>query len=192
MEHGYVLHTHSAQHADLLVHGEDGLQPGMGDVLCVQNCQCHSHSDAVIAAQGGALGVDGVSLHHQVQPFLIHILGAVGGLFADHVHVALEDDRLGVLIAGGSFLDDNHIVQLVLVRFQPPFPGEGHQPVAGGLGVAGAVGDGAQLLKETEYAPGLQMFQNRHGSCSFTGIISSDGSFRRQWFRYTAGPAERR
>ena len=45
----------------------------------------------------------------------------------------------------------------VLVILQAPFPGKGRAVVADGLGVPGAVGNGAHLLKKAEHALGLQI-----------------------------------
>ena len=129
----------------------------MGDVLSVQNSQSHSHGDAVIAAQGSALGGDKIALHHQVQTFLVHILGAVMLLLTHHVQVALEDDGGGILIAGSGLFDDDDVIVLVLVVLQTALLGEGHTVIADGLGVPGAVGNGAQIFKEAEYALGFQV-----------------------------------
>ena len=139
----------------------------MGQGGIVQDGQGHGHGDAVVAAQGGALGGNGVPLQHQVQALDSHVLGAAGLLFADHVHVTLEDHRLRRLIAGGGIPEDHHVVQLVLDIPQATGLGKVHQPVADGLGVAGTVGDGAQLLEETKNTLGLQMIQNGHNARSF-------------------------
>ena len=66
------------QHSNLLVRGEDHLQPGVGDRLIVQDRQGHGHRNAVIAAQGGALRPDAAVLHQQVQALSGHVLGAAG------------------------------------------------------------------------------------------------------------------
>ena len=166
LQHGDVQPL-GAVHAGFLVHGEDGLDGRVGQGGIVQDGQGHGHGDAVVAAQGGALGGNGVALQHQVQALDSHVLGAAGLLFADHVHVTLEDHRLRRLIAGGGILEDHHIVQLILDIPQAPGLGKVHQPVADGLGVAGTVGNGAQLLEEVKDTLGLQMIQNDHNACSF-------------------------
>ena len=96
-----------------------------------------------------------------------------GVLCADHVDVALQNDGGSFLVTGGGLLDDDDVVQVVLIVFQTPLPGKAHQPVAGLLGVAGAVGIGAKLLKKAENALGFQMFQNCHdGTSSITSLRS--------------------
>ena len=166
LQHGDVQPL-GAVHAGFLVHGEDGLDGRVGQGIIVQNGHGHGHGNAVVAAQGGAPGGNGVALQHQVQALDSHVLGAAGLLFADHVHVTLEDHRLRRLIAGGGVPEDHHVVQLVLDIPQAPGLGKIHQPVADGFGVAGTVGDGAQLLEETKNTLGLQMIQNGHNARSF-------------------------
>ena len=167
IEHGAALqrryvHGGGAQQADLLVHGEHRLQPGVGDVVGVQNGQGHGHGDAVVAAQRGALGVDVVAIHGQIQALTAHILAAAGLLLTHHVQVPLEDHRFGGLIARGGLLDDDDVVALVLMILQAPLFGKGHAPVADGLGVPGPVGNGAHLLEKPEHTAGFQMLQNAH------------------------------
>ena len=78
-------------------------------------------------------------------------------LLAHHVQVALEDDGGGILIAGSGLFDDNDVVVGILVVLQAPLLGKGDTVVADGLGVPGAVGNGAQVFKEAEYALGFQV-----------------------------------
>ena len=150
------------QQADLLVHGEHRLQTGVRQALRVQKGQGHRYGDAVISPQGGALGIDKVPVHRQVQPLPAHVLLTVGGLLTDHIQMSLKDHRGRGLIAGRGLLDDDDIVVPVLVVLQSPGPGEVRAPVADGLGVPGAVGDSAHLLKKTEHAFGFQMLQYVH------------------------------
>ena len=129
-----------AQHAHLLVHGEQTFQGPVGDIVPIQNGQGHGYGDAVVAAQGGAPGAHGVPVYEEVQPLLLHVLGAVRVLFGHHVHVALDHDRGGMLIARRGGLPDDDVVELVLTELQVPLFGEGHQIVADRLGVVGPVG----------------------------------------------------
>ena len=55
------------QQTDLLIHSEYSLQPGVGQILRIQQGQRYSYGNAVIAPKGGALGIDKVSVHRQVQ-----------------------------------------------------------------------------------------------------------------------------
>ena len=134
----------------------------MGQILRIQQGQRYGYGNAVIAPQGGALGIDKVSVHRQVQTLPAHILLTVGSLLTNHIQVPLEDHRGCGLIAGRSLLNDNNIVVSVLVVLQAPGPGKVRTPVADGLGVPGAVGNGAHLLKKAEHALGLQLLQYVH------------------------------
>ena len=147
----------SAQRIDLLVHRQHDLQPGMGQGIAVQNGQGHSHGDTVITAQSRAPGINDVAIHSQIQALLGHVLGAVRRHVADHIHLALEDDRRSILIARRSRLDEEDVVQFILIVLQSPILGKSRQVVADGLGIAGSVRDGADLLKKIKYALGLQM-----------------------------------
>ena len=142
--------------AHLLVHGEHRFQGRMGQTAVRQNGQDHGHGDAVIPAQGGFLRPDPFPVGAEVQALLCHVLGAVLGLHADHVDVPLEDDGGRVLAAGAGVLPDDHVVHLVLPPAKAQFLGKAHAQVADLLGVAAAVGHGAQLFKVLEYRFRLQ------------------------------------
>ena len=134
----------------------------MGQILCIQQGQGHSDSDTVISSKRGVLGIDKVSVHRQVQTLPAHILLTVGSLLTNQIQVPLKDHRGCGLIAGRSLLNDDNIVVSVLVVLQSPGLGKVRTPVADGLGVPGAVGNGAHLLKKAEHALGLQLLQYVH------------------------------
>ena len=127
----------------------------MRNAVIIQQSQGHGSRDSVVSAQGGAHCVDVISIHRQVQPFPLHILGAVRGFFAHHVQVSLEDHSRGMLIACGNLLDEDDIVGLILIVLQPPLPRKCHTPVADGLCVSGTMGNGTHLLKKAVYILGF-------------------------------------
>ena len=137
----------SAQHANLLVNGDDDFQRRMGNGGVGHQSQSKGNGNAIVAAQSGALGVDIAAIVGDIQALGGHIDGAVGILLADHVHVALDDDGIVILVAAGAILENDHIVGLVLAVAQAVLLGVVHQIVADGLGVAGAMGNGADLLE---------------------------------------------
>ena len=149
-----------AQHADLFVHGNDDFQRGMGDGIVSQDGQGIGHGNAVIAAQGGAVGKNIRAVMGQIQAIGFKMDGAIRLLLTDHVHVALDDHRGVILVPGRAALEQDHIVGLILDIAQAVFLGEAHQVVRNGFGVPGAMGDGANLLKITENGRGLQPGQN--------------------------------
>ena len=135
----------------------------MGDVVRIQNRQRHGHGDAVVPAERCAARADHVAVHEEVQPFAGHVLCAVRRGLADHVHMSLQDDRGGGFIprrAGGK---DDDIVVRVLNAAQMMRGREADEKVADFFRVAGAVRDGAQLLKIGKHGLRLQMIENGHG-----------------------------
>ena len=167
LQAGHV-NAHGPVHARLLVHGDDRLNGGMGQALVIQHRQCHSHGDAVVAAQRGPLGIDKISVDGQIQPLTGHVLAAVRRFLAHHVHVTLQNHRLRPLVPGGGVLKDDDVVQRILLIPQAPLPGKLRQPVADGLGVARTAGNSAHLLKKVKYPSRLQMLQNCHIHRSFS------------------------
>ena len=127
----------------------------MRNFIAVQKGQDHGHGDAVIPAQGSVLGVQVIALQGQIQPLPIHILGTARRLFAHHVQVPLEDHGLRRLIAGRGLFENDHIPRLIPAAVKAPLPGKGHAPVRRLFRAAGAMGDGAQLLKKTKNLFGL-------------------------------------
>ena len=148
------------QHADLLIGGDEDLQPGVGQTVVIQDGESHGHGDAVVPAQGGALGPDPVLIAAEVQALSRHVLSAAGDLLADHVQVALEDQGGGGLVAGGGLLHDDDVVVPVPAAGEAPGLGEVHAPVGHGAGIPGAVGEGAEGLKPVKNRLGFQMFQH--------------------------------
>ena len=175
-----VCHS-SAQHTDLLVHSDDDFQRRMRNGGVSQQSQRKSDGDAVIAAQGGALGVDILTVVGHIQALGGHIDGAVSILLADHIHVALNDDGIVILVTAGAFLEQDNVVGLVLDIAQAVFLGEAHQIIADDLGVAGAVGHGADLFKIFKDCGRLQacQFHVAHKNISLSWIrgtiLSQDG-----------------
>ena len=107
------------------------------------------------------LGEDIIAVMGNVQTVSLEIDGALRVLLADHVHVALDDNGLVVLIALGGRSEEDDVVQLVLDIADALLFGKGDQIIGDDLGVAGAVGHGAQLLEIAEDGCGLQARQTK-------------------------------
>ena len=161
LEDGRVQRSR-AEHAGLLIDGDDDLKRGMGNVVRIQDRQRHGHGDAVVPAERRAARADRVAVHEEVQPLTGHVLRAVRRGLADHVHMPLQDDRGGGFIprrAGGK---DDDIVVRVLNMAQMMFGREADEKVADCFRVARAVRDSAQLLKIGKDGMRLQMIENGH------------------------------
>ena len=84
-----------AGQAGLLIDGEKQLQRRVGDVLVQGQGHGHGQGDAVVGAQGGVVGLQPVAVKDETDGVLGEIVGGIGRFFADHVHVALDDDGPG-------------------------------------------------------------------------------------------------
>ena len=146
-------------HAGLLVDGQQYLQGRVGDGIAVQHGKGHCHSNAVVAAQGGAPRLDPIPVHIQIQRVFQKIVADAAVLHADHIQVALEHHRRMVLISRRAILPDDDIAHRVLTVPQAPAACKFCRPCAGGGGVAGAVGNTAQLFKKGKHALRFQTGQ---------------------------------
>ena len=162
----------STQHSDLLIHGDDDLQRGMGDGLVCQQRHGIGNGNAVIAAKGGTPGEDKTLIMGHIQALILHVDGAVRILLADHIHMALKDHRRMVLHAAGTLLEEDHIAGFVLNVTKSLFLRKGNQIVRNLLCITGSVGDAADLLKITKYRGRLQarQFHCCHGKHSFSYV----------------------
>ena len=127
--------------------------------------------DAVVAAQRRPLGKEIGAVLTQTQAVGGKVDVAAGVLFANHVQMALQNDRRVILITGRAvFVDDNvvvrvlHILQAVRLRKADTVVGDA-------LGVARAVRNGAQLFKIVQRRLRAQMFQNGHRKHSFPILV---------------------
>ena len=161
LQHGGVQ-CGRAEHAGLLIDGDDDLERGVGDVVRSQDRQRHGHGDGVVPAERCAACADRIAVHEEVEPLAGHVLRAVRRSLADHVHVPLQDDRGGGFIPRRAGCEDDDIVVRVLNAAQLMFGCEANKVIADGFCVAGAVWDGAQLLKTGKDSARLQMIENRH------------------------------
>ena len=148
--------TLSSEHTRFLVHGDDHLQRRMGNILVSQQRQRISDSDTVIAAQRCTLGKHKLAVMGHIQAVGIHIDGAVGILFADHIHMPLQDNRRVILHTAGAIAENDHIIKFVLLIPQTVGLGKIHQKITDPFGIAGAMGDGADLLKVEKHGRRLQ------------------------------------
>ena len=161
------INSRRAGHACFLVHGEHRLQRGVGQILAFQQSQDHSNGNSVVTAESSAFGIYRIAIHDQIQTLGVHIFPATRLLFADHIHVSLQHHRRSGLIAGGSGLPDDNIVQLILPHIEAPVPGKTHQIVADSLCAATAMRDAANFFKPMKNSIRLQSGQYSHGFPSF-------------------------
>ena len=129
----------------------------------VQQCQRIGNRNTVITAQRGSLGENMAAIMGNVQSIHSHIKRAGSILLTDHIDMALQDHRLMVLIAAGTLLENNHIVYFVLNIAQSTRFRKIDQIIADSLGIAGAMGNGANLFEISKHRSRLQ-------ACEFNSI----------------------
>ena len=102
-----------AEHPVFLVHGEHSPDGAVDRVRVFQDRHGHGHAGAVVAAQRGAVGGEGLSVVDDGDGVPERIVFPAGLGHADHIHMRLQDGPGGVLMAGGAGLVDDHIAHLI-------------------------------------------------------------------------------
>ena len=136
-----------AEETCLLICCENGLQGRVGQGRVLQNGQDHGNGDAVVRAEGRPIGGEPVALQLQVQRVFGEIKVAARQLFADHIQVPLQNDRVRRLVAWGGRLADDDIILLVPRGVQAVGLGKLHTIGADACHIAGAARDPAELFK---------------------------------------------
>ena len=105
-----------------------------------QHRQGRADADAVVGAQGGALGPHQVAVPHQPDGIPGEVVAGAFVLLADHVHVGLQRRRGAALPARGGGLADEHVAHRVLLHLAAQAGLLGHPGGGRGLGL-GPPGD---------------------------------------------------
>ena len=85
----------------------------MLDVVAVEHCQLDGTTYTVVGTQCGTLGAQPFSVYISLDGILVKVELDIHQLVANHVHVALQDYRLAVLVAGGGGLAYQYVACLV-------------------------------------------------------------------------------
>ncbi len=129
----------------LLVDREQELEGAVDERLVLHHGQGGGQADAVVGAEGRALGVDPFAPDLGQDGVLAEIVDLVRVLLADHVQVALEDGPHGRLAAGRRRLADQDVADLVALARQAQGGGDRKDMIPEGLFAARAMGDGQDL-----------------------------------------------
>ena len=108
------------------------------------------------------MGKNKIALRRKVQTVGQEVDGAVRRLFCDHIQMALQNDSGRGLVARCCGLDDDNVVEAVLIDLQSALFSKTAAVVADGLGVAGAVRNAAQVLKDGHDIFWFKMLQYSH------------------------------
>ena len=139
-----------ANEAGLLVGGEHALERRVHEGVVVEHRHHERHGDAVVRAEGGAVGGKNAVLDDEVKAIFLEVVLHAGKLVAHHIDVALHHDGRGGLGTGARGLLDDDVIDLVLVDIEVVVFGEGHEVIADALFVARTARNGADLLKIME------------------------------------------
>ena len=117
LQHARAEHI-GARHAGFFVIGDENFDGAVTEALVLGDREAHRNADAVVGTEGGAVGRDPFAVDIGVDRVLEEVMGRVGRLLRDHVHVALEDDAAAVLVARSRRYADDHVAGLVLEGLQ--------------------------------------------------------------------------
>ena len=153
-----------AAHAGLLVIGHEHLDGAVLDGLVLGDGHAHGHTQAVVGAERRAHGGDPFALDDGLDRVLEEIVDGLRSLLRHHVHMALENDSLAVLIArrGGNAHD--HISCLVGKRLDLVLLGPVEQVFAHNLLVLGRTGTTGQSVEIVPDDSWLKIFDSHSES----------------------------
>ena len=107
------LEAVGAAEALFLVDGEEALDGSVDDAVVEQDCHGGGAAEAVVGAEGGAVGAYPLAVDDGGDGVCQEVVLLVGVLLGHHVHVSLEDDGGGVLVAWCGGLGHGHVAGLV-------------------------------------------------------------------------------
>ena len=127
----------------------------MGQAVIVQNCQRHGRSNAVVAAQSGAVRPDPLPVTAQIQPLRGHVFGAARSFFTNHIQMPLENDGGSALVAGGRLFENDHVISFIPEEAKLALLGKTNAPLCNGRRAARAARNGGDFLKPVKNRMGL-------------------------------------
>ena len=149
--HEASLHSFSSGESGFLIYGEYALDGAVLDVVRVEDSKFDSHSDTIVSTERCALGSQPFAVNIGLNGIFLEVEIEVNQLLAHHVHVALQDDRLAILVSRRSRLADKHIACFVNFGFKSATRTEFLQELNHFLLVLGRTGnliDALELLED--------------------------------------------
>ena len=146
--------------ASLLVDGDECFEGGMGYLLVLEDGEDGGDADAVVGAEGGAVGGEPLTVQHGLDGVFheVELLAAV--LLADHVHVGLKADHGRFLVAFAGGLADEHIAQFVAEGLEAMFLAPVDEPGGDALLVLGRARNLHDFAEPVPHAGGLEVFKD--------------------------------
>ena len=155
--HKTGLKAESSCKACLLVNGEEAFYGAVGDVVAVQDGKLYGHAYAVVGAERRATGFQPLAIDISVYGVGLEIELNVNKLVAHHVHVALKNHGGARLVTGGGRLANQYVASGVHLCRKATGAAKVQQVGNHFLLVFRGAGDGVDLRKLLEYAPGVQL-----------------------------------
>ena len=149
-----------AAHAGLLVISDEDLDGAVLDALVLGHGHRQRDAQAVVGTERSALGRHPLAVDDGLDGVLEEIVHGVGGLLRDHVHMALKDDSLAVLVPGGGGNTHDHVAGLVGKCFDLVLLGPVEQILANNLLVLGRTGTAGQSVEIVPDNSWLKIFDS--------------------------------
>ena len=125
--HEITLHPHSSGQARFFITGKDALNGTMLYLVRFQNSHLHGHTDTVVSTKGCTFGTEPFTVNVSLDGIIVEIKVHILVLFANHIHVALQDYRFPVFIARCSRFADTNVSRFVHHGRQPQSFAKGFQ-----------------------------------------------------------------
>ena len=146
-----------AGHAGLLVHGDEHFERTVNQVGIGKSGQSGSHADAVVGAEGSSVGAHPLAVDDGMDRCGGEVETLVVAL-AYHIHVALEDERGSVLMAGSGGFTENHVADAVGMGIDAVSFGIVENELTYFLLLLGGAGDFGDFIENPEDSLGLKVF----------------------------------
>ena len=151
-----------AGHAGFLIHGDKHLERAVNQVLIGQRGQCGSNTDTVVGAKRGAVGTHPLAIDDSCNRGVFEIEILVVAL-AHHIHMALQNNRRGVLMTRGGRFAHNHVTNLIGMSLNAVCFGELKDIITDFFLLFRGTGDFRNLIENLKHSLWLKVF-HLHGN----------------------------
>ena len=97
----------------LLVNGEEAVYRTVLELLVGKHRHSRGYTDTVVGTQCRTLGLEPLAIDIRLDGILLEIMVKIGALVTYHIHMALQDNGLAVLITRISRFLDEHVTHTV-------------------------------------------------------------------------------
>ena len=116
--HKSGFHLESSRQTGFFVTREHAFDRAVLDIRGLQQCHFHGDADTIIGAERCALCLEPIAVHIGLDRVVVEVKFYVLVLFADHILVALQNDRLAVFVTGRTGFANQHIAGFIHQRFE--------------------------------------------------------------------------